>query len=98
MERGSVTKSRKGEKAHVERKVGVFSVEGTRPMFKKETHAVSVMTQRPLATAAVIRDQEDDRLLPHPIRRPRLTKVEKKSQQHQAIKRTALQKKERQQK
>ena len=38
VERGSVTKSQKGKKAHVETKVRVFSVD------PKETHAVSVMT------------------------------------------------------
>ena len=35
----------------------------------KETHAVSVMTPRPLATVAVTRDQKDDRFLPYPLRR-----------------------------
>ena len=32
-------------------------------------HAVSVMTQWPMATAAVIRDRKDVRFLPHPIRK-----------------------------
>ena len=43
----------------------------------KETHAVSVMTQRPLVTVAVVRDQNYDRLLPLPIRRQRRLTVEK---------------------
>ena len=46
----------------------------------KETHAVSVMTDQPLETVAVVRDEKDDRLLPHQIRRPRLTKGEKTPQ------------------
>ena len=36
---------------------------------RKETHVVSVMTQWPLATVALVRDGKDDPLLPHPIRR-----------------------------
>ena len=39
----------------------------------KESHAVSVMTKLPLATVAKVRDWKDDRLLPHQIRRKRLT-------------------------
>ena len=39
----------------------------------KEAYAVSVMTKQPLATVAVVRDEKDDRLLPHQIRRQRLT-------------------------
>ena len=35
VERGSVTKSQKGNKANVERKVEVFSVESTRTMFQR---------------------------------------------------------------
>ena len=35
VERGSVTKSQKGKKAYVERKVRVFSVEGTWTMFQR---------------------------------------------------------------
>ena len=31
---------------------------------RKETHVVSVMTQWPLETVALVRDEEDDRLLP----------------------------------
>ena len=40
---------------------------------QKETHVVSVMTNQPLATVAKVRDQKDDRLLPHQIRRQRPT-------------------------
>ena len=44
VEEGSVTKSQKGKKAHVERKVGVFIGRHTDNV-PKETHVVSVMTQ-----------------------------------------------------
>ena len=45
----------------------------------KETHAVSVMTSKPLETVARVRDEEDERPL-HPIRRQnRLTARDKKS-------------------
>ena len=40
----------------------------------QETHAVSVMTKLPLTTVAVVRDEKDDCLLPHQLRRPRLSK------------------------
>ena len=53
----------------------------------KETHAVSVMTQWPLESVALDRDEKDDRLLPHPIRRPR----DKNPHRDQATKRKALQ-------
>ena len=39
----------------------------------KETHAVSVMKPKPLATVAKVRDEKDDRFLPHQSRRQRLT-------------------------
>ena len=42
MERESVTKSQKGNKAYVERKVGVFSVEGTWTMFQEQGETVSL--------------------------------------------------------
>ena len=51
---------------------GVFSGRHTDNL-PKETHVVSVMTQRPLATVAQVRDEKDDLLLPHPIRRQRPT-------------------------
>ena len=35
----------------------------------EETHVVSVMTQWPLAAVALVRDEKDDRLLPHPSRK-----------------------------
>ena len=43
----------------------------------KETHVVSVMTDLYKEACTVVRDEKDDRLLPHQIRRPRLTKGEK---------------------
>ena len=58
---------------------------------RKETHVVSVMTQRPLETAALVRDEMDDRLLAHPIRRQRLTARDKYPQRNQATKRNTLQ-------
>ena len=47
---------------------------------QKETHVVSVMTDLHKETCAVVTDEKDDRLLPHQIRRPRLTKEEKNLQ------------------
>ena len=44
----------------------------------EETHAASVMAQWALETVALARDEKDDRLLPHPIRRQRLTARDKK--------------------
>ena len=58
---------------------------------RKGSHAGSVMTQWPLATVAVVRDEKDDRLLPHQIRRPRLTKGENSLKKHQATQRKVLQ-------
>ena len=42
----------------------------------------------------MVRDEKDDRLLPHQIRRPRLTKGEKHSQKHQVTERKAFRQKE----
>ena len=39
----------------------------------EETHVVSIMTNWYKETC-MVRDEMDDRLLPHQIRRPRLTK------------------------
>ena len=44
---------------------------------QKETHVVSVMTHKCKETCTVVGDEKDDRLLPHQIRRPRLTKGRK---------------------
>ena len=46
---------------------------------QKETHVVSVMTNLYKESCTVVRDENDDRLLPHQIRRPRLTKGRKSS-------------------
>ena len=51
---------------------------------EKEAHVVSVMTDKHKETCAVVRDEKDGRLLPHQIRRPRLTKGEKNHRKHQA--------------
>ena len=57
---------------------------------RKETHVVSVMTDWPLETVAVVRDEKDD-LLPNQIRRPRLTARETNPQENQATEMKALQ-------
>ena len=52
----------------------------------KETHVVSVMTQWPLETVAQVRDEDGDRLLPHPIpSQNRLTARNKNPHRDQAI-------------
>ena len=66
VERGAVTKSSKGKKAYVERKLG--------ECFQWNYG-----------------DEKDDRLLPHQIRRPRLTNGEKIFKKHHAKEREALQ-------
>ena len=62
---------------------------------QKETHVVSVMTDWYKETCTVVRDEKDDRLLPHQIRRPRLTKGEKHPQKHQTAEVKTLQTKRR---
>ena len=59
---------------------------------RKETHVVSVMTDWPLETVAVVRDEKNDRLLLlHPIQRPnRLTARGKNPHRDQAVNRKAL--------
>ena len=53
----------------------------------KKTHVVSVMTHKLLETVAKVRDEKDDRLLLHPIRRQnRLTGRDKNLQRHEAKK------------
>ena len=59
---------------------------------RKETHVVSVMTNKLKETCAVVRDEKDDRLLPHQIRRPETDEVrEKSSNKFLATMRTSLQ-------
>ena len=65
MERGAVTKSQKGKKACVERKANAISGKQMDSVLK-ETHVVSVLIQH-LATDARIRDEQDNRPLPHPM-------------------------------
>ena len=48
VERGLVTKSSKGKKAHVERKVGECSVEGIWTMVKKKTPSIVQIILSPL--------------------------------------------------
>ena len=57
----------------------------------KEPYVVSVMTHWSLETVALVRDEKDDRLHPHPIRRQRPTARDKNPQKNQATKRKALQ-------
>ena len=63
----------------------------------QETHVVSVMTlYLLLATGAVVRDEKDDRLLPHPIRRQsRLTARDKSSKESGNKEESSSDKKER---
>ena len=56
----------------------------------KETHVVSVMTHKTLGTEDKVRDEKDDRLLLHPIRRQkknRLTARDKNPHRDQAVNR-----------
>ena len=41
---------------------------------RKEAHVVSVMTNKFKENSTVVRDEKNDRVLSHQIRRPRLTK------------------------
>ena len=91
MERGAVSKSQKGKKAYVERKVGKCFQWKAHGQCSKKTHVVSVMTDQHKETCAVVRDEKGDRPLPHQIRRPRLTTREKNPQKHQATEMKALQ-------
>ena len=70
MERRSVTKSQNGKKKSTLRGKweSVFSGRHIDDV-SKETHVVSVMTSKTLETVAGVRDEKDDRLLLHPIRR-----------------------------
>ena len=58
---------------------------------RKETHVVSVMADWQKETCTVVRDEKDDRPLPHQIRMPRLTAREKIPQKIQATEMKALQ-------
>ena len=83
VERVSVTKSQKGNNAHVERKMGACFQWKHKDNVPKETPVVSDMTLYQLLETEVA--VKDDRLLLHPIQRQnRLTKKKK------AIKRTIL--------
>ena len=89
VERGSITKKRKGNKARLQRKVeSVFSGK-QKDNVPQETHVVSVMTlHQLLETVAKVRDEKDDRLLPPPMQRQnRLTDSNKYPLKDQAINR-----------
>ena len=68
VERGSVTKTQRGNKAHVERKVGQCSQGKAQRQCSKED-SCSFSRDPLLETAVVVRDEKDDRLLPHPTQR-----------------------------
>ena len=70
----AVIQSQKGKKANVERKVeDCFQWKARGQCSKGDSYGFPAITQQPLATVAKARDETDDRLLPHPIRRQRLT-------------------------
>ena len=88
VERGSVTKSQKETKPTSRGKwESVFSGRHMDNV-PKETHVVPVMTHKTLETEDKVRDEKDDRLLLHPIRRQnRLTARGKNPPRDQAINR-----------
>ena len=89
VERGSAAKSQKGKKPHVERKVGLFSVEGTWTIFRKKL--ISNHKTQTLKKKAKVREKKDERLLLHPIRRQnRLTARYKNPHRDQATKRKVM--------
>ena len=54
----------------------------------KETHVVSFMTHSPVETRAKVRDEQGDRLRPHPMQKQnRLTATNKNPHRDQAINR-----------
>ena len=55
-----------------------------------ETHVVSVMTQWPLETVALVRHEKDDRLLPHPIRGQSRMTVKKVTEKKSSDKRSQI--------
>ena len=89
VERGAVSKSQKGKKAHVERKVGVFFSGRHMDNVPKETHGVPVMADQYKETCTVVRDEKGRSSSPHQIRWPR----EKHPQKHHSTEVKALQSK-----
>ena len=91
VERGSVTKSQKGKKAYIERKVEeCFQWKAHGECSKEDSCSFGNDTKASGNSGAGQR-RKDDRLLPHPIRRQRLTARDKNPQKNQATKRKALQ-------
>ena len=88
VERGSVTKSQKGKKAYVERKVGkCFQWKAHGQCSRGDSCSFSDDAQA-LGNSGNVRDEEDDRLLLHPIRRQsRLTARDKNHYRDQAVNR-----------
>ena len=87
VERGAVTKSQKGKKAYVDKKVEEYFQWKTNGQCSKGDSCSFSYELAPGSSGGFT----DDRPFPHQIRRPRLTKGETKPQQHQATKRIALQ-------
>ena len=79
------------KKAYVERKVWECFQWKAHGQCSQGSHVVSVMTNQYKETCTVVRDEKDNRLLPHQIGRPRLTKREKNLQTNLATDRKALQ-------
>ena len=83
--------SKRKESLRWEESGSVFSGRHTDNQCSNETHAVSVMTHKPLETVAKVRDKENDRVLLHPTRRQnRLTARGKNRHMDQAVNRKAL--------
>ena len=73
----------KGKKAYVDRKVGECFQWKTNGQCSKGD-SCSFSHDQPLETVAELRDEKDNRPLPHQIRRPRLTAKEQNPQKIQA--------------
>ena len=69
VERGAVTKSSMGKKTDIEMKVECFQKKAHGPCSKGDSCSLSWRTS--LWRLAVVRDEKDDRLLRHQVRRPR---------------------------
>ena len=74
-ERGSVTKSRKGHKACVERKVGAcFLWKAQERCSKRDSCSFSHDPLLANGNKVVVREKKDDRLLPHPMQKQEINR------------------------
>ena len=73
MERRSVTESQEGKKANDERKVGECFQWKAHGQCSKGDQCSFSHDKKTLAPVAKVRDEKDDRLLPHQVRRQRLS-------------------------